>query len=91
MSFISVAEPLSPGGLYRVIDGMHRLVAVRELIAEGLLPEDFRLICAAYKSDIPEHVAVDYATRMSSWEGEEVVEILEGGETIPLCVVECPY
>ena len=66
LSVISVAEPLTPGGLYRVIDGMHRFIAVSELIKEGLLPKNFKMVCAVYRKEVPEQVAVDYATRMNS-------------------------
>jgi hypothetical protein len=63
VSVISVADPLEPGGLYRVIDGMHRLISVQELIEEGVLPKDFKIICTVYRKDTPEDIAVDYATR----------------------------
>ena len=49
---------------------MHRLIAVLELIAEGKLPPDFKMACMVYNKDIPERVAVDYATRKNASLGQ---------------------
>jgi hypothetical protein len=63
VSYIVIAKPDKPGGKYRVIDGMHRTVAVTELIAEGKLPSNFKMAAMVFVEAIPEDVAVDYATR----------------------------
>ena len=63
VSLISVARPAGDDKRYRVIDGMHRVQAVTELIDEGHLPKDFKLTGAVYCANLPEEVAVDYATR----------------------------
>jgi hypothetical protein len=66
VSYLVVAKPKTIGGKYRVIDGMHRSVAVTELIEEGILPKDFKMAAMVFVESIPEDVAVDYATRTNS-------------------------